>query len=130
VNAFTTFDYTCYHVYSTGQIDANLNHLLDFVLTPAFTKKMVNKERSIILEEMAMDEDIPDSKLYFKHFADLFHEYRYKETIVGTKEDVQNTNIEDLLYFKGIINNYNIDINLIENTNIIDNLKIIVSVIN
>jgi len=42
----------------------------------------------------------------------------------------QNTNIEDLLYFKGIINNYNIDINLIENTNIIDNLKIIVSVIN
>lgn len=96
VNAFTTFDYTCYHVYSTGQIDANLNHLLDFVLTPAFTKKMVNKERSIILEEMAMDEDIPDSKLYFKHFADLFHEYRYKETIVGTKEDVQNTNIEDI----------------------------------
>lgn len=96
VNAFTTFDYTCYHVYSTSNIEANLNHLLDFVLTPAFTKKMVNKERSIILEEMAMDEDVPESKLYFNHFADLFHEYRYKEMIVGTKEDVQNTNIEDI----------------------------------
>lgn len=97
VNAFTTFDYTCYHVYATNEIKANLDHLLDFVLTPAFTKKMVNKERSIILEEMSMDEDVPDSKLFFKHFGDLFHEYRYKETIVGTKEDVQNTSIEDIL---------------------------------
>ena len=96
VNAFTTFDYTCYHVYTTTKIKENINHLLDFVLTPAFTKKMMNKEKSIIIEELSMDEDIPETKLYFTHYADLFHEYKYKETITGKKEDVENTTMEDI----------------------------------
>ena len=96
VNAFTTFDYTCYHVYNTENTKANLNHLLDFVLTPYFNKKMVNKERSIIIEELKMDQDMPDSKLYFTHFANLFHKYNYKETITGSEEDVKNTTIEDI----------------------------------
>lgn len=96
VNAFTTFDYTCYHLYSTKELKANLNHLLDFVLTPSFNKKMVNKEKNIIIEELSMDEDIPDTKLYFTHYADLFHKYKYKESITGKKEDVEATKIEDI----------------------------------
>lgn len=96
VNAFTTFDYTCYHLYSTKEFKANLNHLLDFVLTPSFNKKMVNKEKNIIIEELLMDEDMPDTKLYFTHYADLFHKYKYKESITGKKEDVESTKIEDI----------------------------------
>lgn len=97
VNAFTTFDYTCYHLYSTKKYKENLNHLLDFVLTPSFNKKMVNKEKDIIIEELSMDEDIPDTKLYFTHYRDLFHKYKYKESITGKKEDVENTKLEDIL---------------------------------
>lgn len=97
VNAFTTFDYTCYHVYSTKEYKENLNHLLDFVLTPSFNKKMVNKEKNIIIEELTMDEDIPNSKLYFTHYADLFHKYKYNETITGSKKDVEGTTLEDIL---------------------------------
>lgn len=96
VNAFTTFDYTCYHLYSTVELKANLNHLLDFVLTPSFNKKMVNKEKNIIIEELSMDEDIPETNLYFTHYANLFHKYKYNEVITGKKEDVQNTTIEDI----------------------------------
>lgn len=96
VNAFTTFDYTCYHLYSTQAYKTNLNHLLDFVLTPNFSKKMVNKEKNIIIEELTMDEDNPNSKLYFTHFADLFHKYKYKETITGSKQDVTETTLEDI----------------------------------
>ncbi len=96
VNAFTTFDYTCYYVYNTNEIKENLNHLLDFVLTPNFNKKLMNKERNIIIEELKMDEDMPNSKLYFNHYANIFHNYHYKETITGSEEDVRNTTIEDL----------------------------------
>ncbi len=96
VNAFTTFDYTCYHVYATNAIKENLDHLLDFVLTPFFNKKMVNKERNIIIEELTMDKDIPETKLYFTHYANLFHKYKYNETITGTKEDVEKTTLEDI----------------------------------
>lgn len=96
VNAFTTFDYTCYYVYNTEETKANLDHLLDFVCTPYFNKKMVNKEKNIIIEELKMDEDLPDSQLYFTHFANLFHKYNYKDQITGKEEDVKNTTIEDL----------------------------------
>lgn len=96
VNAFTTFDYTCYYVYNTDETKDNLNHLLDFVYTPYFNKKMINKEKNIIIEELKMDQDIPDSKLYFNHFANIFHKYHYKDTITGTEEDVKNTTIEDI----------------------------------
>lgn len=44
VNAFTTFEYTCYHVYTTQAIKENLEHLLEFVLTPCFNKKMSIKK--------------------------------------------------------------------------------------
>ncbi len=97
VNAFTTFNYTCYHVYTVTEMKANLDHLLDFVLTPCFNKKMINKEKNIIIEELSMDEDFPDTKLYFTHYADLFHKYKYSEMITGTKEDVKNTTLEDIM---------------------------------
>lgn len=96
VNAFTTFNYTCYHVYSTNSFKENLNHLLDFVLTPFFNKKMLNKERNIIVEELESSIDYPDTLLYFEHYKNLFHKYKYKEMITGTKEDVMNTKLEDI----------------------------------
>lgn len=96
VNAFTTFEYTCYYVYNSSETKANLNHLLDFVLTPYFNKKMMNKEKNIIVEELKMDEDLPDSKLYFTHFKDIFHKYKYSDTITGTADDVKDTTMEDI----------------------------------
>lgn len=96
VNAFTTFDYTCYHVYSTTEINENINHLLEFVLTPHFTKKMVNKERNIIIEELRGDLDSPETQLYFGNYENLFHKYKYKDTITGTESDVKNTTIDDI----------------------------------
>ncbi len=96
VNAFTTFDYTCYHLYATNAIKENVNHLLDFVLTPNFNKKMVNKEKNIIIEELSMDQDLPDTKFFYTHYKNLFHKYKYSEFITGTKEDVESTTIEDI----------------------------------
>lgn len=96
VNAFTTFDYTSYFVYSIDKMSENLDHLLDFVLTPSFTKAQVNKERSIITEELKADEDIPETALYFANFENVFHKYKYNEKITGALEDVKRTTYEDL----------------------------------
>ncbi len=96
VNAFTTFDYTCYYVYHTGKVKENLGHLLDFVLTPFFNKKMIQKEKNIIIEELKMDEDLPENQLYFTHYGDLFHKYKYNERITGSEDDVRDTTIDDI----------------------------------
>ena len=48
VNAFTSFDITCYEVFSNSKFKENLSYLVKYVYTPYFTKEMVNNERGII----------------------------------------------------------------------------------
>ncbi len=126
VNAFTTFDYTCYYVNNTDHTKENLNHLLDFVLTPYFNKKMVNKEKNIIIEELKMSEDMPDNQLYFTHYANIFHKYHYKDEITGKEEDVKNTSIEDIeLVYKTFYHPENMFLIVTGNINPYDILKIV-----
>ena len=42
VNAYTSYDLTCYEVYATKNFKENLNYLLDYVQTPYWTKEMIN----------------------------------------------------------------------------------------
>lgn len=88
-NAFTTFEYTNYEVISTDNLKENLNHLLDFVYTPYFTAKLVNKERGIISEEIKMGMDNPYNKLYFEFFKNIFHKYNYRYEVAGTTTDIK-----------------------------------------
>lgn len=96
VNAFTTFNYTSYEVYGSDYLKENLNHLLDFVMTPYFTKKMVQNEKSIIVEENKMDLDNPGNQLYYGTYANLFKVDKHQNYITGTKEDIMATTLEDL----------------------------------
>ena len=95
-NAFTTFEYTNYEVTSTDNFAENLNHLLDFVYTPYFTSKLVNKERGIISEEIKMGMDNPYNKLYFEFFKNIFHKYNYRYEVAGTIEDVKEITVDDI----------------------------------
>ena len=72
VNAFTTFQYTSYEVYGRDDLKENLVHLLQFVTTPFFNKKMVQNEKNIIVEENKMDLDNPGNALYYGMFQNLF----------------------------------------------------------
>lgn len=95
-NAFTTFEYTNYEVVATDSFSENLNHLLDFVYTPYFTSKLVNKERGIITEEIKMGMDNPYNKLYFEFFKNIFHKYNYRYEVAGTVDDVKEITVEDI----------------------------------
>jgi len=96
VNAFTTFNYTSYEVYGTDHLKENLNHLLDFVLGPSFTKKMVETEKNIIVEENKMDLDNPGNLLYYGTFQNVFQYDKHQNYITGMKEDILKTTLEDI----------------------------------
>ena len=96
INAFTTFEYTNYQVYANSFFKENLNHLLDYVMTPYFTKSLINKEKNIIVEEAKADEDNPYSKLYFGMYNNLFHNYNYKNKVIGEVDDIKRTTVEDI----------------------------------
>lgn len=96
INAFTTFEYTNYQVYSNSHFKENLDHLLDYVMTPYFTKSIVAKEKNIIIEEAKMGKDNPYNNLYFGMYNNLFHKYNYKTQVIGEVEDIKKTTLKDI----------------------------------
>ena len=96
INAFTTFDFTCYEVFAHTDFEENLNHLLDYVQTPYFTKNLVEKEKGIISEEVKMGKNNPGHKLYYGMNRALYKKDKRRNLVTGEVEDVCNTTVKEL----------------------------------
>ena len=95
-NASTSFDNTRYYIWGVNNLEENLTFLLDFILTPYFTDKNVEKEKGIIYEEIKMYEDNPEWVLDDEMRKNLFYNLPVKEKIAGTISDVSTITKEDL----------------------------------
>lgn len=96
VNAYTTFNVTCYEVFGYDLFKENLETLLDFVQTPFYTEKLVEEEKGIIKEEVKMYDDDIETELIFRLFKNSFHKDNTKNLVSGTVEDVQSISLNDL----------------------------------
>ena len=96
-NAFTTFLYTSYVIYTTNNIDKNLNSLLDFVYNPYFTKAIISKEKPIIVEEANMGLDDPYNSSFFSNFKQIFSKSHYRNYITGTSGDINSITLDDIV---------------------------------
>ena len=97
VNAFTSYNITCYEVYSSTYFKENLNYLLDYVNTPYFTNELINNERGIITEEIKMYDNNPTTELTYKAFKNIFVNDNRKNLISGTIEDIKNINKDNIM---------------------------------
>lgn len=95
-NAFTTFKYTSYIVFATQNKIENLNLLLDFVYNPYFTKKMISKEKGIIIEEANMSNDDPYSKIFYDNLKNVLQKSNYRNLITGEVEDIKEISLDDV----------------------------------
>lgn len=96
VNAFTSYNVTCYEVFSSTYFKENLEYLLDYVGTPYFTKESVNREKGIIEEEISMYENNPNTELVYKAYNNIFINDKHSELISGRKEDIKKITIDNL----------------------------------
>lgn len=96
VNAFTTYDLTCYEVYSSTYFKENLEYLLDYVQTPYFTNELVNNERGIISEEIKMYDNNPNTEITYSAYKNIFVNDNRKYLISGTIEDIKKINKDNL----------------------------------
>jgi predicted Zn-dependent peptidase len=96
VNAFTSYDMTAYHFSCTEHFDRCLKLLLEMVSTPCFTAESVQKEQGIIGQEIAMNEDAPDSMLFDNLTAGMYENHPIKEPILGTIESIAQITHETL----------------------------------
>lgn len=89
VNAFTSYDMTAYYFGCTEGFSQCLRLLLEFVSTPYFTQESVDKERGIIDQEIGMNEDAPDTRVFENLMRVLYQEHAIREPILGTRETIR-----------------------------------------
>ena len=97
VNAFTSYDMTAYYFSCTENFEEALELLLEFVSTPYFTPESVEKEMGIIDQEIGMNEDNPDSRIFEATMQSMYREHPIRIPILGTSETIRRITPE-LLY--------------------------------
>ncbi|HBA37794.1 MAG TPA: hypothetical protein DCY94_03640 [Firmicutes bacterium] len=89
VNAFTSYNQTCYEVIAGDNFKENLEILLDYVQNPVFKAGSVSQEKGIIKEEISMYDNAPMSVLNFGLEYNINQVDHHKYTISGTYEDIK-----------------------------------------
>ena len=95
-NGFTTFNYTKYLVMGSNDAILATNKLLECVETPYFTKKLVNKERNIIISESNMGLDDPYMLNMYGILKNIFKREEDYSLITGVEEDIKKITLEDI----------------------------------
>ena len=95
-NANTSNNKTTYLFSGPEYFEENLNYLLDYVQSPYFTDKNVEKEKGIIIQEIKMYQDDPYSVLYEKAIYNSFIKHPIKIPVIGDIENVKKITKEDL----------------------------------
>ena len=101
LNGFTSEELTCYLVKMPSRyIDLALKVLSDMVINPKFPQKEIEKEKTVIIEEIKMYKDLPQSYVYELLDELLWPNQPLGLTISGTVESVRSIGREALSSFK------------------------------
>lgn len=88
VNAFTGYDMTAYYFMCTENFSQSLALLLEFVSTPYFTKESVRKEQGIIGQEIDMNLDNPDTRIFEQLVGTVYATHPVTKPILGTRQSI------------------------------------------
>ena len=87
-NAFTGYDMTAYYVSCTENFPECLKLLLEFVSQPHFTAESVEKEQGIIGQEIAMNADNPDTRIFENLMTAMYRSHPVSHPILGTEDSI------------------------------------------
>jgi predicted Zn-dependent peptidase len=100
LNAFTAKEHTCYYA---KILDENLplaiDLLTDIFLHSVFDRDEIERERSVILQEISQAEDTPDDYIHDLFSIDFFKDHPLARPICGTLETVNSFRRQDFLTF-------------------------------
>ncbi len=97
VNAFTSYDMTAYYFSCAEHFYENLSLLLEFVSTPWFPEESVQREMGIIDQEIGMNEDAPESRVFEDLMRCQYRTHPIRVPILGSRESLREITPE-LLY--------------------------------
>src|ERR1700761_614256 len=106
LNAYTTKEYTCIHASLLKQhLERAIDLFEDILFHSTFPEEEQEKERGVVLDEIASYLDQPEEAIQDDFEGLLFKNHPIGENILGTTESVGRLNTADIKQF--IANNYN-----------------------
>ncbi|HEY6448770.1 MAG TPA: pitrilysin family protein [Acidobacteriaceae bacterium] len=100
LDAFTGKETVCFNVKVLDEhVPTALDVLSDLVLNPVFATEEILRERGVILEEIKMDEDNPDTLVHEIFTQSFWKDHPLGKPILGTRETVRSFEQNTLLRF-------------------------------
>lgn len=98
INAYTSYDYTCYTITVPSEFTSNALEILHDLTTNAiFDKEELEKERNVILKEIRLNQDNPQRYASRLLWQTAYTTHPYKYPIIGEEEQLKKLSRDDLL---------------------------------
>jgi len=100
LNAFTAKEHTCYYAKILDEdLPLAIDLLTDIFLHSVFDRDEIERERSVILQEISQAEDTPDDYIHDLFSLDFFKDHPLARPICGSAETVNSFRRQDFLTF-------------------------------
>ena len=100
LDAFTGKETVCFNIKVLDEhVPTALDVLSDLVLNPVFASEEIARERGVILEEIKMDEDSPDTLVHEIFTQNFWKGHPLGKPILGTRETVRSFEQNTLVRF-------------------------------
>ncbi|MGL5478012.1 MAG: M16 family metallopeptidase [Clostridium sp.] len=100
LNAFTGKEITCYYIKSLStHLELDLDILSDMILNSEFNDEEIEKEKNVVIEEINMNEDMPEDVLENIHAKSCFGDSSLSRPILGNINSIKNLTRDKILDF-------------------------------
>ena len=100
LNAFTAKECTCFHIKALDEdLETAIEMLSDIVLNSTLDSEQMDRERGVVLEEIAMTEDSPEDIAFDRACEQLFKDTPIESEILGTEQTVKKLTRDDLIRY-------------------------------
>lgn len=97
LNAFTAKECTCFHVKALDEdLETVVDMLSDIVFHSTLDPELMEREKGVVIEEIAMTEDSPEDIVFDRASEQLFFGTPIESEILGTEDTVRALTREDL----------------------------------
>ncbi len=97
LNAFTSKEYTCYHArFLSEYLEEAVDVLSDILLHPTFPKAEIDREKSVVLDELRDSQDVPEEVAFENFEKYLYPESSLGKPILGNEESINSFTAEKL----------------------------------
>jgi zinc protease len=100
VNAYTSYEYTVYHAtLSAVHWEMAFDVLAEAVMHSVFDPVELEREKKVVLEEVAMRYDRPNIMLFHELMATAYTRHPYRLPVIGNEESIRNFSRDKVLAY-------------------------------